>query len=82
MKYKYVVTKKTRDKHKNFIKFLFIITYILFFPFVILSYIYDFIEVVLNFITILRNKIVYGIVKILFKKDCKIIYEDEESEKR
>lgn len=80
MKYKYVITKETRDKHKNFINFLFIITYILFFPFVILSYINDFIEVVLNFITILRNKIVYGIVKILFKKDCKIKYEDEESE--
>ena len=69
---KYIVTKKACDKHKIVLKILFLITYILFFPFVILAYIYDFLEIVLNFAEQLRNKIVYGIFKILFKKDCKV----------
>lgn len=69
---KYIVTKKACDKHKIVLKVLFLITYILFFPFVILAYIYDFLEIVLNFAEQLRNKIVYGIFKILFKKDCKV----------
>lgn len=75
---KYVVTSATRKKHKKFMTFLWVITYILFFPFVILAYINEFIEKVLDKISILRNKIVYGIVKLLFKKDCKIV----ESENR
>lgn len=69
---KYIVTKQTCDKHKIALKTLFFITYIIFFPFVILSYIYDLLEIILEFVTKLRNKIVYGIFKILFKKDCRI----------
>ena len=69
---KYIVTKQTCDKHKIALNILFFITYLIFFPFVILSYIYDLLEIILEFVTNLRNKIVYGIFKILFKKDCKI----------
>lgn len=69
---KYIVTKRACDKHKKALKILFFITYIIFFPFVILAYIYDSLEIVLNFIEQLRNKIVYGIFKILFKKDCRM----------
>ena len=74
---KYIVTKKACDKHKKTLKILFLITYILFFPFVILAYIYDFLEIVLNFAEQLRYKIVYGIFKILFKKDCRVETEDK-----
>ena len=74
---KYIVTKKARNKHKLALKILFFITYIIFFPFVILAYIYDFLEIVLNFAEQLRNKIVYGIFKILFKKDCRLETEDK-----
>lgn len=69
---KYVVTKQTCDKHKFALKTLFLITFIIFFPFAILSLIIDLSEKILNFVINLRNKIVYGIMKILFKKDCKI----------
>ena len=70
---KYTATKKARDKHKRTLKILFFTTYIIFFPFVVLAYFYDFLEKVLDFIEELRNKIVYGIFKLLFKKDCKLV---------
>lgn len=69
---KYIITKQTRDKHKKALSILFFITYIIFFPFVLLSYIYDLLEIILENVTVLRNKIVYGIFKILFRKDCKL----------
>lgn len=74
---KYIVTKKACDKHKRTLKILFFTTYIIFFPFVVLAYFYDFLEKVLDFIEELRNKIVYGIFKLLFKKDCKLVEEDK-----
>ena len=73
---KYIVTTQACNKHKKALKILFFITYIIFFPFVILAYIYDFLEIILNSVEQLRNKIVYGIFKILFKKDCRLEMED------
>lgn len=69
---KYTVTKRACDKHKKALNILFFITYIIFFPFVILAYIYSLLEIFLNFVELLRNKIVYEIFKILFKKDCRL----------
>lgn len=69
---KYVVTMATINKHKKVYNTLLIITYILFLPFVILEYLYELLEKILNFISGIREKIVYGIFKILFKKDCRI----------
>ena len=69
---KYVVTMATINKHKKVYNTLLIITYILFLPFVILEYLYVLLEKILNFISGIREKIVYGIFKILFKKDCRI----------
>lgn len=74
---KYIVTKRACDKHKRALKILFFITYIIFIPFVILAYINELLEIVLNFVERLRNKIVYGIFKILFKKDCRLETEDK-----
>ena len=74
---KYIVTKRACDKHKKALNILFFITFIIFFPFVILAYIYDFLEIVLSFVEQLRNKIVYGIFSILFKKDCRLELENK-----
>mgnify|MGYP005767187287 CR=1 FL=1 len=74
---KYIVTKRACDKHKKALNILFFITFIIFFPFVILAYIYDFLEIVLSFVEQLRNKIVYGIFRILFKKDCRLEMENK-----
>lgn len=69
---KYSVTIATINKHKKVYNTLLIITYIIFFPFVILEYLHELLEKILNFISYLREKIVDGIFKILFKKDCRI----------
>ena len=74
---KYIVTHRACEKHKKALNILFFITYVIFFPFVILAYINDFLEKVLNFVQELRNKIVYGIFLILFKKDCRLKTEDK-----
>ena len=68
---KYVITNKVYYNHKKVLILLFLITYILFFPFKILSYVNFFIEKIGDFVIQLRNKIVYGIVEILFKKGCR-----------
>lgn len=74
---KYIVTHQACEKHKKALNILFIITYIIFFPFAILFYINDFLEKVLNFVQQLRNNLVYGIFKILFKKDCRLKTEEK-----
>lgn len=73
---KYAITKKVYYKHKKVLILLFLITYILFFPFKILSYVNFFLEKIVDFVIQLRNKIVYGIFKILFKKECRIEKEN------
>lgn len=74
---KYIVTNRACEKHKKALNILFFITYVIFLPFAILAYINDFLEKVLNFVQELRNKIVYGIFLILFKKDCRLKTEDK-----
>ena len=69
---KYIVTMATINKHKKVYNTLLIITYIILFPFVILEYLNELLEKILNFISYLREKIGDGIFKILFKKDCRI----------
>ena len=58
---------KTGKDHRKIFKFLWIITYILFFPFVILSYLQELLELIVNFVAVIRNKIVYRIMEILFE---------------
>lgn len=68
---KYILPSSVIKKHKKIMSFLWISTWILFLPFAILEYIHDFNEHLLSFVANLRNKIVYGIAKILFRKECK-----------
>lgn len=53
------ITSKMVDKHKKTINALYIITYILLFPFVLLQYISEFLDWLCNKIGWLRNDIVY-----------------------
>lgn len=80
MKYKYRVTKQAVQKHQKFYTSLLIITYIIFFPFVLIQVLNDLFENLLNIIIPLRMKIVCGIFKIFYKKDCKKIEIEGESE--
>lgn len=74
---KYIVTMATINKHKKVYNALLIITYIIFFPFVVLECLYDLFGKILSFISELREKIVYGLIKILFRKDCKIRSDED-----
>lgn len=58
---------KTGKDHRKIYKFLWITTYILFFPFVILNYLQELLELIVNFVADIRNKIVYRIMEILFE---------------
>lgn len=79
MKYKYKVTKKAVEKHKVFYTVLLTITYIIFFPFVLVQVLQDIFEDVLNIIIPFRMKIVYSIFKMFYKEDCwKYEVEDDE----
>ena len=57
------------DKHKKTMNALYIITYILFFPFVILDYLSDFLEWLCNKMSWFRTDIVHTIFKIIYKKE-------------
>ena len=56
------------DKHKKTMNALYIITYILLFPFVILDYLSDFLEWLCNKMSWFRTDIVYTTFKIIYKK--------------
>lgn len=71
MKYEYRVTQQAVKNHKIFYTFLLIITYIIFFPFVIVQVLNDLLEYLLNIIVPFRMKIVCGIFKIFYKKECR-----------
>ena len=58
---------KTVKDHRKIYNFLWIITYILFFPFVILNYLQVLLELIVNFVSGIRNRIVYRIMEILFE---------------
>jgi len=63
------ITSKMADKHKKTMNALYIITYILLFPFVILDYLSDFLEWLCNKISCFRSDIVYTAFKIIYKKE-------------
>ena len=63
------ITSKMADKHKKTMNALYIITYILLFPFVLLQYISEFLDWLCNKIGWLRNDIVYTTFKIIYKKE-------------
>ena len=73
------ITKKMADKHKKTMNALYIITYILLFPFVILDYLSDFLEWLCNKIGWFRTDIVYTIFKSIYKKE---IIEDMNNNER
>ena len=63
------ITKKMADKHKKTMNALYIITYILLFPFVIMYYLSDFLEWLCNKMSWFRTDIVYTTFKIIYKKE-------------
>ena len=63
------ITNKMADKHKKTMNALYIITYILLFPFVILDYLSDFLEWLCNKMSWFRTDIVYTTFKIIYKKE-------------
>lgn len=63
------ITSKMADKHKKTMNALYIITYILLFPFVILDYLSDFLEWLCNKMSWFRTDIVYTTFKIIYKKE-------------
>lgn len=63
------ITSKKADKHKKTMNALYIITYILLFPFVILDYLSDFLEWLCNKMSWFRTGIVYTTFKIIYKKE-------------
>ena len=63
------ITSKMADKHKKTMNALYIITYILLFPFVILDYLSVFLEWLCNKMSRFRTDIVYTTFKIIYKKE-------------
>ena len=75
------ITSKMADKHKKTMNALYIITYILLFPFVLLQYISEFLDWLCNKIGWLRNDIVYTIFKSIYKKEILEDMNDNERSK-
>ena len=63
------IKSKMADKHKKTMNALYIITYILLFPFVILDYLSVFLEWLCNKMSRFRTNIVYTTFKIIYKKE-------------
>nr|DAL53620.1 MAG TPA_asm: hypothetical protein [Bacteriophage sp.] len=63
------ITSNMVDKHKKTMNALYIITYILLFPFAILDYLSDFLEWLCNKMSWFRTDIVYTTFKIIYKKE-------------
>lgn len=63
------ITRKMADKHKKTMIALYIITYILLFPFVLLDYLSDFLEWLCNKMSWFRTDIIYTTLKIIYKKE-------------
>lgn len=72
------VSNKMADKHRKTMNILNIITFILFIPFVILQYLSIFLDWLCGEFSWIRDKIVYTIFKIIYKKE---IIEETESER-
>ena len=59
---------KTRNDYKKIYSFLWILTYFLLFPFVILAYLNALLEKIINFVSGIRCKLVYKIMEFLFER--------------
>lgn len=59
---------KTEKEHKKTIIFLWTITYIIFFPFVVLQILNDILEKILKFVSGVRCSIVHRIMEFLFER--------------
>lgn len=76
----YRIPIRVTEKHKFIWESLWFITYILFFPFVIIQILNFLFEEILNFVISLREEIVHTIFKLLFLKECRY-YGEESNEK-
>lgn len=63
------ITKKIADKHKKTMNALYIITYILLFPFAIMDYLSDFLGWLCNKMAWFRTNIVHTTFKVIYKKE-------------
>ena len=63
------VSGKIVEKHKKVMKTLWVITYIIFFPFALLQIINDTVDKLLTELVWLRSKIVYVTFKIIYKQE-------------
>lgn len=73
------VRSRIVNKHKEVSTALWVITYIIFFPIVILQIINDGLEIIIDKSANLRSKLVYTIFKAIYKKE--IIANEMEIEK-
>ena len=60
---------KVLEKHEKLEKSLWFISFILLFPFAITQFLAIFFEKISEFGTVLRDKIVYGLLRIILKKE-------------
>ena len=70
---------KIWNKHKKTQKVLWFSTFILFFPIAIIQIINDFLEVIIKKFIVLREKIVYKIFKLIYKKELLEALKGEQS---
>ena len=73
------IRAKIVNRHKKVSTALWVITFIIFFPFAILQVINEKLETIIDKFASLRNKLVYTIFKIIYKKE--IIENEKELEK-
>ena len=66
------------NKHKKVSTALWVITFIIFSPFALLQVINEMVEKLINKVAVLRNKLVYTIFKLIYKKE--IIANEKEIE--
>lgn len=74
------VRTKILNKHKKVTNTLYVITYIIFLPIVLLQVINDILESLIDKASGLREKIVYTIFKMIYKKE--IIANEKEIERK
>lgn len=74
----YKIPGKATDKHKIVWDLLWLISFIILFPFAIIQILNIVFEVILEFGIKMRTKIVYTIFKLLYIKECRYDEEDDE----
>lgn len=63
------IKMKIAKKHKKTLDILYIVSFIIFLPFVLLAYLNDVLEVITNWAGNSRNSIVNNIFKMIYKKE-------------